>query len=99
MFVEQHGAILNIIDVGADLVHAVGRFNSHDIVDLRTAKHTVDKIYRLIRAVAEKDVAGWYLFDFRELALYLLLKRIWIAIVGAVVRVLVGIEENVSLVA
>ena len=98
MLIEQHGAILHIIDISTNLVHAVSRFDGYDIVYLRSAEDTVHEVYGLIGTIAQEDALRRNPLDRRQPCLDLGLQRVGVTVVGRVVRVLVGIEEDVRLV-
>ena len=68
-FVEKHGLIRHVVDVGAHLVHAVGWLNGDDIIDLRSAKYPVNQVYGFVRAIAQEDAFRFNLLILRELCL------------------------------
>ena len=52
LFVEQHRAIFDIVDVGTHLIHAIGRLDGHHIVFTGIAETTVGQIDGLVASVA-----------------------------------------------
>ena len=88
-----------MIDVGAYLIHAVCRLNGYDIVATRLAEYAVGQVDGFVAAVAKEYHVGWNTLHLGYLLLQLALKGVWIAVIGVVIRILVGIEEYVSLLA
>jgi hypothetical protein len=71
--VEQHLAVFHIVCVGCHLIHAIGRFYRHHVIDLRLAESAVYEVDGLIAAVAEEYLFGTNLlltgYDFLQVAL------------------------------
>ena len=99
LLVEQHGAILHVVDVGTHLVHAVGGLDGHHVVDAGLAEAAVGQVDGLVAAVAQEDALGGHALHLGYLCLQLQLQRVGIAVQRCVVGVLVGIEKHVGLVA
>ncbi len=55
---EGHLAVLHIVDIGTDFVHAIGGVNRHDVVLAWTAEDAEREVNRLVAAIAQKDVAN-----------------------------------------
>ena len=92
---EKHFAVFHIVDVGTDLVHAVGGLDGHDIVALWHTKDTEYKVNGFVAAVAEKDLRGFHPLQRGYGLLQLFLQRVGITVERHVVRTLVGIEKRV----
>ena len=97
MIIEQHRAILNIIDIGANLIHSVGRFDGNDIILARITETTIWQVNSLVASISKEDTILWHTLNLRQLSLQLQLQRIRIAVEGGVIGVLVGIEEYTCL--
>ena len=97
--VQQDATVLHVVDVGTHLIHAVRRLDGHHVVTPRLAEDAVSQVDGLVAAVAQEyHVLGHALHLLQQL-LQLALQRVGVAVVGGVVRILVGIEEDVSLLA
>lgn len=73
--VELHLAVLHVVDIGTDLIHAVGRLDGHHVVDARTAERPERKVDGLVAAVAQEDMLGRYLLDTPDQSLQFPLQR------------------------
>ena len=61
LLAERHFAHLDVVDVGGDAVHAVGRGDRDGVVDAGAAEDAVGEVDGLVAAVAERlsfDIAG-----------------------------------------
>ena len=96
LLVEQHGTILNIVDVGTYTIHAVGRLYGHHIVDARTAEDAVRQVDGLVATVAQEGVVGGDALHSLNLLLQFCLKRVGIAVQRVSVGILVSIEKHMS---
>lgn len=64
ILVKLNRAVFNIVDVGADFIHAVRRFYGHNVVSARACKAAIEQVDGLVGAVAEKNLLGPYAFLF-----------------------------------
>ena len=54
VLVQQNGTILDVVDVGTYLVHAIRGGDGHHIVYTRIAEHTISQVDGLVAAVAQE---------------------------------------------
>ncbi len=97
--VQRHGTELHVVDFGADLIHAVSRHGSHDIVHPRTAENPVHEVDGLVRTVAQENLFLGHALDGGKLLLDLPLTRVRIAVETIVVGVFVGVDTHACLAA
>ena len=94
--VKENLTILDVVDVGAHLIHAVCGFYGYDIVAPWLAEDAVGQVNGLVAAVAQEDVFGRHALDLGEHLLQLALQGVGITVIRCVIRVLVGIEKDVG---
>ena len=99
VLVEQHGAILDVVDVGTYLVHAVGGLDGYDIVFSRFTEDAIGQVDGLVAAIAQENHLCRDAFLFGYLLFQFTLQRVRIAVKGRIVWILVGIEEHMCLMA
>jgi hypothetical protein len=95
--VQENLTTLDVVDVSAHLVHAVGRDYAYHVVATGFAEDAVGQVDGLVAAVAQKDVLGRNTFYALQEFLDITLQWVGIAVVGGIIRILVSIEEYVSL--
>ena len=99
VLVKQNLTALDVVDVGTHLVHAVGGCDAHYVVAPWLAENAEGQVDGLVAAVAEEDVLGRHALDLLQHGFQFTLQGVGIAVVGCVVRILVGIEKHVCLLA
>ena len=77
---EIYGAILDIVDIRLDAVHAVGGLDGDDIVEARTAEDSIDEVDRLIGAVAEHELPLSDALEGSDAGAYVTLEGVGIAV-------------------
>ena len=91
---ERDLAHLDVVDVGGDAVHAVGRGDRNGVVDARTAEDAVAEVDGLVAAVADEDLLFAHAFQRGDLLFEELLMRVGVAVDTVVVGVFVGVEPR-----
>ena len=91
---ERDLAHLDVVDVGGDAVHAVGRGDRNGVVDARTAEDAVAEVDGLVAAVADEDLFFAHAFQRGDLLFEKLLMRVGVAVDTVVVGVFVGVEPR-----
>ena len=91
---ERDLAHLDVVDVGGDAVHAVGRGDRNGVVDARTAEDAVAEVDGLVAAVADEDLFFAHAFQRGDLLFEELLMRVGVAVDTVVVGVFVGVEPR-----
>ena len=97
--VKQHLTKLDVVDVGTDLIHAVGRGDGYHVVATGIAEHAISEVDGLVTAVAQEYVFLGYTLDLLQGTFQFALQRVGIAVVRLVIGILVGIKKDVSLLA
>ena len=97
IFIEQHRAILHIVDVCTNFIHSVSRCNSYYIILARAAEYTVNQIDGLVGTVAQEDFLFSHTLNLADLLLQFNLQRIRIAIVRVIIWIFVGVEEDAGI--
>ena len=91
---SRASAHLDVVDVGGDAVHAVGRGDRNGVVDARTAEDAVAEVDGLVAAVADEDLFFAHAFQRGDLLFEKLLMRVGVAVDTVVVGVFVGVEPR-----
>ena len=94
LLVEQHCAILYVVDIGTHLVHAVGGLDGHYVIHARLAETAVGQVDGLVATVAQEYALGGHSLYLRDGCLELELQWVGVAIEWRIVRILVSIEKH-----
>ena len=93
MVVQKYWPVFHVIDVGTYLVHAVGGFDGHHIVNLRTGETAIDQVDGLVAAIAKENLLWLYPLVLGYQFFHIPLQGVGVAVVGLVVWILIGIQE------
>src|SRR5574344_2787873 len=94
VIIQQDGTVFYIIDVRAYLIHTVSRFNRHYIVNARITEDAVRQVDSLVTAVAQEDILRSHTLHLAQSHFHILLQRVGITVVRSIVRILIGIQED-----
>ena len=94
VFAERDFAHLDIVDIGRDAVHAVGRGDRDGIVDTGAAEDAVGEVDGLVAAVTDEDLCFAHAFQGGDFLFEDLLVRVGVAVDAIVVGVFVGVEPG-----
>ena len=83
---------LDVVDVGGDAVHAVGRGDRDGVVDAGAAEDAVGEVDGLVAAVADEDLLPAHSFQGGDALFQILLVRVGVAVDPVLVGVFVGVE-------
>ena len=97
VLIEQHRAILHIVDISTHLIHTVGRSDGYHIILARATEYTVNQVDGLIRAIAQEYLVFSYPLDLTYLFFQFHLQWVRVSIIRVVIGILVGIEEDAGI--
>ena len=99
VLVQQNGTILDVVDVGTYLVHTIRGGDGHHIVYTRIAEYTISQVDGLVAAVAQEYHILGHPLHLLQHTFQFALQRVGITVVGCVIRILVGIQKHMRLMA
>ena len=97
ILIQRHLTVLHIVHISTHLIHTISGVNSHHIIFTRTAEDAIRQINRLITTITQEDILHRHSLHRWDYLFQLLLQRIWVAVHAIRIRILVGIEESISL--
>ena len=97
ILIEQHSAILGVVDVGTYLIHTVGWLDGNNVINAWLAETAVGQVDSLVATIAQEDVVCGHSLDLAECSLKLQLQWVGVAVERLIVWILVSIEKHASL--